>query len=243
MDPAVGVAGRCVTAAEVELRGLPAAPRGHELGHGLARTGGVRAPGLEIVAMPSEVRHQAENLELGSGDRLAARRDQLVGRDARLVFLRGRVDRSLREVRALLQLEVARPHPEAHLRRPPEVARHGTHQIDLANAVERHPSADRHCLLEQRARLAGAVDGDQLRRHPAGQRGVQLGRPEDVAAEALLREGAAQRERVVGLDRGQGARRPLGPGSSEGAGEAPRVAAQVILRDDRERRAEAPRER
>ena len=171
------------------------------------------------------------------------RRDQLVRGDAGLVLLRGLVDRGLREVGTPLQLEVAGAHAKAHLRAPPQVAGHVPHQIDLAGAVERDARADAHGVLEQRARLARAVDGDQLRRHAAGQRGVQLGRAEDVAAEPLLRQRGAHGERVVGLDRGQDARLALGPGGLQRAREAPGVAAQVILGDDRERRAEALRKR
>ena len=72
-----------------------------------------------------------------------------------------------------------------------EVARDGAHELDLANAVERDACADAHGVIEQRARLARAVDGDERRRHAAGERRVQLRRAEDVAAQALLRERGA----------------------------------------------------
>ena len=237
--PAVGVARRGVAAPEIELARLPAAPRLRELGNGLAGAERVLAPRLGVAAVTAEVRHEPEHVELGCRERVPAGRDQLVGRDAGLVLLRGLVDGCLREVGPLLQREVARSHAEAHLRRAPELTSDGAHELDLADAVERDARADADRLGEQRPRLARAVDGDQLRRHPAGERGVQLGRPEDVAAEALLREHAAHGERVVGLDRGQHARRALRPRGRQGAREAARVATQVILGDDRERRAEA----
>ena len=151
--------------------------------------------------------------------------------------------RRLREVGGLLQLEIARAHAEAHLRAAAESARDRAHQLDLPHAVERDARADADGALEQRARLAGAVDRDQLRRHAARERRVQLGRAEHVAAEALLRQRAAQRERGVGLDRRQDARLALGPGGLQRTREAARVAAQLILGDDRERRAEALGER
>jgi len=100
--PAVGVARRRVAAPEIELAGLPAAPRLRELGDGLAGTGRVLPPGLGVAAVTAEVRHEAEHVELGCFERSAARRDQLVGRDAGLVLLRGLVDGCLREVRPLL---------------------------------------------------------------------------------------------------------------------------------------------
>ncbi len=189
--------------------------------------------------MPPEVRHEAEHVQLRRGHGLPPRGDQLLGRDPGLVLLRGRVHGLLGEVGRLLELEIAGAHAEAHLRAAAERTGDLAHESDLAAAVQRHARADADRLLEQRARLAAAVDRDQLRRHPARERGVQLGGTEDVAAEALLCERAAQGERVVGLDGRQHARGALGPGGREGAREAPRVAAQLILGDHRERRAEA----
>ena len=157
----------------------------------------------------------------------------------RLVLLRRLVDGVLGEVGARLQLEVARARAEAHLRAAAESAGDGPHELDLTSTVERDASAGRDGRLQQRARLARAVDGDQLRRHAARQRGVQLRRPEDVATEPLLRQRTAHRERVVGLDRGQRARFALRPGRAQRTCEAARVAAQLILGDDGERRAEA----
>ena len=160
--PAVGVARRGVAAAEIELARLPAAPRLRELGNGLAGAERVLAPRLDVVAVPAEVRHEPEHVELGCRERVAAGRDQLVGRDAGLVLLRGLVDGCLREVGPLLQREVARSHAEAHLRRAPELTSDGAHELDLADAVERDARADADRLGEQRPRLARAVDGDQL---------------------------------------------------------------------------------
>ena len=128
-------------------------------------------------------------------------------------------------------------------RRPSSRATARTRSISR-RAVERDARADaRRPARAARASCRVPLTEISCGGTPPAQRGVQLGRAEDVAAEPLLRERAAQRERVVGLDRRQHARRALGPGRRERAREAPRVAAQLILGDDRERRAEALGER
>ena len=77
---------------------------------------------------------------------------------------------------------------------------------------------------------------------PGGQRGVELARPERVAAQPLRVQDAAKRERQVGLERREQRDRALGPAVGERRGDAARVPAELILRHGVDRRPEPARQ-
>ena len=109
---------------------------------------------------------------------------------------------------------------------------------ELGAAVEGDPDAGPHRPLEQRVALHRPVERDPVGVGAGAHRRLELALAEGVAAGSLLGQDPPQRQRLVRLDRRQEQERTA-PARAELRLEAPGVAAQLVLRDDVERRAEA----
>ena len=158
----------------------------------------------------------AGQLDAVVGQRLSGDVGRLLERDARLVAVGAVADRHRGvEVGRHVEPVVVGPQAQAHLRRAARRARGLRDEVDLAAAVERDPRPGLDRAPDERRVLGRAVHRDERRVDPGGQRGVELARPERVAAQPLRVQDAAERQRQVGLERREQRDRALGPAVGE----------------------------
>ncbi len=190
--------------------------------------------------MPAGVHHQASELDPRRTEQAASGAGQLAGRDARLIDLRrgAQRDRPGVEIRPGSKIKI-RPHPQADLRSFARELGGVDHEFDLPCRVERDSRSRTYGAGQELLSLRAAVERDQVRWHAGRQGGVQLTRPECVAAGALFREDPAKREPVIRLDGRHHDDPTVGPASLELGLECSDVAPDLILGHDVQRCAEA----
>jgi hypothetical protein len=167
------------------------------------------------------------------GDLGGADREDVLGRDPRLVALDRVADRGALggHLRGRVEPDQvgAKAQPDPRRRFQPLGDRRGA--IELVPAVQGDPNALADRALEQRIVLHRPVQRDPRRIGARAKRRLQLAGAEDVAAQSLFGEDAPKREGGIRLDRRQ-QNELARPARREGGLEAAGVPAQLILGDD-----------
>ena len=224
-QPAERVARRGIATADVDLPRCPAVPAAAQLVEQFTERCNCGAPDSGLGRVAAEVEVDPGEVDVGVECGLGRDRENVLGRDARLVpldrlahrFARGR------HLRGFVESEQVGTEAKPDDRPALELAGDPAGAVELGGAVERDPDPEADRALEELRRLERAVQRD-LPGWGAGPKGrFELPEAEDVAAGPLLGEDPAQGQPRVRLDRRQ-QEEVTRPAARELTREPPRVA-------------------